>query len=92
LPSKTCQLKTFNQDSAEVRALCHQAAAQGDAEAQIYLGWMYFLGHGVKQDFPQALKWFGSASEQGEKINMQPQDIFQFMGGLMQFDEEDDAD
>jgi TPR repeat protein len=40
-------------------------AVQGDAEAQTSLGTMYSAGHGVPQDFQQALFWFRLAAKQG---------------------------
>jgi TPR repeat protein/class 3 adenylate cyclase len=40
------------------------AAARGDATAQAHLGFMYFRGFGVPQDYTQALQWFRKAAEQ----------------------------
>lgn len=40
-------------------------AEQGDANAQINLGVMYYNGDGVKQDKTEALKWVAKAAEQG---------------------------
>jgi TPR repeat protein len=42
------------------------AAEQGDAPAQLNLGWMYFEGKGVPQDYKTAVKWFRLAAEQGD--------------------------
>ena len=42
-----------------------QTAQQGDADAQIRLGWRYIRGDGVKQDQAEAVKWFSKAAEQG---------------------------
>ena len=41
------------------------AAEQGDADAQFYLGNMYYKGQGVKQDYAQAVKWHKAAAKQG---------------------------
>ena len=41
------------------------AAEQGDAEAQFYLGGLYYNGDGVLQDFIRAHKWFNIASVNG---------------------------
>ena len=39
-----------------------KAAEQGDAGAQYNLGFMYFNGSGVPQDFVQSYFWFGLAA------------------------------
>jgi len=64
-----------------------ESANQGDAEAQLRLGVMYFNGRGVPQDFVQAHMWNNLAatqgSEDGKKIRdsvekrMTPQQIAQ---------------
>jgi TPR repeat protein len=41
-------------------------AEQGDAYAQIYLGFMYANGYGVPQDDQAAVKWYRLAAEQGD--------------------------
>ncbi len=47
----------------------HQlAAAQGNAEAQLYLGNMYRQGKGVAQDYTEALKWLKLAAAQGDAL------------------------
>ncbi len=43
-----------------------KAAKQGVAEAQMYLGYCYFNGKGVKQDTTQAVYWIRKAAEQGD--------------------------
>ena len=40
-------------------------AAEGDAEAQFSLGFLYAQGMGVKQDFAEAIQWFQKAANQG---------------------------
>jgi TPR repeat protein len=40
-------------------------AAQGDADAQFTLGFLYSKGEGVPQDHAEALKWFRLAAAQG---------------------------
>ena len=42
-----------------------QAAEQGNAKAQFYLGVMYTNGQGVRQDDAQAVQWYRKAAEQG---------------------------
>ena len=41
-------------------------ARQGDASAQITLGFMYDKGQGVPQDYAEAVKWYRMAAEQGD--------------------------
>jgi hypothetical protein len=41
------------------------AADQGFASAQLYLGLMYDLGHGVPQDYQEAVPWYRLAAGQG---------------------------
>ncbi len=41
------------------------AAKQGDARAQIIVGMMYHDGHGVPQDYLQAMEWYLKAANQG---------------------------
>lgn len=43
-----------------------QRAKSGDAEAQYDLGWVYYEGEGVIQDYKEAVKWFRLAAEQGD--------------------------
>lgn len=40
-------------------------AEQGDARAQVNLGYMYAQGRGVSQDYTETLRWFRQAAEQG---------------------------
>lgn len=44
-----------------------QAAEQGNAKAQLYLGWMYDNGQGVRQDLALAQEWFGKACQNGNQ-------------------------
>ena len=41
-------------------------AEHGDADAQGYMGEMYYLGHGVPQSYVKAVKWYRKAAEQGD--------------------------
>ena len=45
-----------------------QRDAQGDAEVQLALGVMYFVGDGVPQDYAQARSWFEKAAAQGHAM------------------------
>ena len=42
-----------------------KSAQDGNAEAQSHLGNMYFVGHGVPQNYSEAVKWYRLAAEQG---------------------------
>lgn len=42
-----------------------RAADQGDAEAQYFLGDMYYTGEGVPQNYEEAVKWYRLAADQG---------------------------
>lgn len=42
------------------------SAEQGDKEAQSLLGFMYYSGEGVPQDYREAAKWYTMAAEQGD--------------------------
>ena len=46
----------------ELRAL----AEQGDARAQVALGFRYALGVGVPQDHAEAVRWYRLAADQGD--------------------------
>ena len=41
------------------------AGQQGNAGAQLDLGFMYDNGYGVPQDYTEAIKWYRKAAEQG---------------------------
>ena len=41
------------------------SAEQGDATAQLKLGYMYVKGEGVPQNYIEAVRWFRMAAEQG---------------------------
>ena len=59
------QTETAPTAPADVAALRVKANA-GDAGAQNYLGFAYFNGQGVPQDYAQAAAWFRKAAEQGD--------------------------
>ena len=40
-------------------------AEQGQAEAQFYLGLIYYMGQGISEDYAEAFKWFRKAADQG---------------------------
>ena len=46
---------------------CQKAAKQGNAEAQLELGFRYQKADGVKKDSYEAFKWFRKSAEQGNR-------------------------
>jgi len=40
-------------------------AQQGNAQAQTYIGYLYYNGEGVPTDYQEAAKWYRKAAEQG---------------------------
>jgi len=42
-------------------------AEQGDAKAQSHLGYLYYVGEGVTQDYSKAVEWYRKAATQGDK-------------------------
>src|SRR5690606_20905880 len=55
-------------DEALAFALYSEAAAAGDADAQVNLGLMYLDGRGTAPDLAQALHWTEQAAGQGHPI------------------------
>jgi len=53
-------------DFAIAVRLLRPLADQGNAEAQMKLGFMYVAGEGIPQDSVEALKWFRRAANQGQ--------------------------
>ena len=51
--------------SAQDYEATRHAAEQGDADAQVNLGYMYDNGRGVPQDDAEAVRWYRLAAEQG---------------------------
>ena len=57
-----------NGDYGTALRLYRPLAEQGDARAQVRLGFMYEMGRGVPQDYWQAGKWYRLAAEQGDAV------------------------
>ncbi len=51
-------------DNETAYRLWRPLAEKGVSEAQYNIGFMYFKGWGVQQDYAEAARWFGSAAEQ----------------------------
>ena len=52
-------------DYATAHRLLHPLAEQGDANAQLILGGMYYDGLGVPQDYAEAVRWYRLVADQG---------------------------
>ena len=55
---------TFGQDPDTITEI-RRLADQGDADAQVRLGAMYYQGQDVPQDDTEAIRWLRLAAEQG---------------------------
>jgi uncharacterized protein len=55
-------------DYTTAMQLLRPLADQGNADAQIYLGFMYLNGRGVPQDDAAAATWYRRAAEQGHPL------------------------
>ena len=53
-------------DYASALRLGRPMADQGASRAQLLLGLMYFNGHGVQRNDPEAMKWYRRAADQGD--------------------------
>ena len=63
------QMAAYSQEPVDYGQLTvaevQKPAEQGDPEAQVRLGFMYFYGQGVPQDGAEAVRWVRMAAEQG---------------------------
>jgi S1-C subfamily serine protease len=55
-------------DHEKALKLCHQAAEQGYAKAQLFLGLIYTWDKDVPIDYNKAAKWLLKAAEQGDSL------------------------
>ncbi len=68
-------LADLNAANATLRSGEHARAAEefkklaeeGDAKAQSHLGYLYYVGEGVPQDYAMAVKWYRKAAVQGDR-------------------------
>ena len=67
---KELNSKLRNKDATNKEALrwFHKAAEEGDAQAQLNLGFVYMNAHGVMQSDKEALRWWSKAAEQGNAM------------------------
>ena len=56
------------EDDVEAARWYRLAAEQGNAGAQVNLGFMYYQGEGVPEDDAEAMRWYQLAAEQGEVV------------------------
>jgi predicted RNase H-like HicB family nuclease len=70
VPSPFCgqEKKASDQKTNESLYEVHLAAEKGDAEAQASLGFMYFEGKRIPQDYAEAVRWYRMAAERGNAI------------------------
>lgn len=64
--SGTKVLDLLGKDDDRAVSFFRESAEQGDAVGQRRLGWSYYNGRGVPQDYEEAEKWFRLAAEQGD--------------------------
>jgi TPR repeat protein len=55
-------------DQVEAAKWFRKAAEQGDASAQLNIGFAYANGEGVAKDQAEAVKWYRKAAEQGDYL------------------------
>src|SRR5215475_5081226 len=53
-------------EPARAVTACRRLAEQGNIEAEVNLGAMYFNGWGVPADYAEAAKWYRKAADQGD--------------------------
>jgi hypothetical protein len=57
-------------DAVAAAVLLKPQAEQGVSEAQLALGYLYYVGRGVQQNHALAARWFNAAAAQGEAAAM----------------------
>jgi TPR repeat protein len=85
-------IRKIDASSPERKAIerFRERAKQGDADAQIYLGKVYFEGlRGVKRDSKEAAKWYRLAADQGNaSAQFSLGLMYEYGRGVKQSDEE----
>jgi len=54
-------------ESSQGVKLLQEAAERGDTDAKSNLGFCYYSGKGVEQDYSEAVKWWRKAVEQDDE-------------------------
>lgn len=75
-------------DKEETARWYLRAAAQGHQEAQLEIGYCFFNGEGVAQNYDEAIKWFRQAAEQGSPYAICQLSICHFAGCGVEKDEQ----
>lgn len=68
MAANDCASLINNEDFQAAFTSCRTAAEQGDAYAQVNLGWMYSTGTGTPKDATEAIIWYRLAAQQGDAI------------------------
>lgn len=68
LPATSTETNNANADNAKTEApkTTPKSLTRGLAEAQNAMGWHYYHGDGVKQNYEESFKWFSKAANLGE--------------------------
>lgn len=83
------KLHAQGQEVKQARMWWLKAAAQGQADAQLALGWLYEHGVAGPQDYGQAAAWYLKAAQQGNAIGQMSLGLFYHQGlGVPQDDVE----
>ena len=62
-------------DQPEIFLILRERADEGNAEAQLRLGFMYHDGTDVPQDYKEALRWYQAAADQGLAAGMETRSV-----------------
>lgn len=62
------QSSTEQTEDQKLFAEYMQTAKQGNADSQAMIGYLYYTGKGVSQDYVQAIAWFRKAANQGHVV------------------------
>ena len=65
----------MGEDDREAAVWYRKAANQGEADAQLHLGFKYANGQGVPKDWAKAYGWWSLAATQGEEMAVQAKDF-----------------
>lgn len=77
--SSSSQAEEMRSDQ-DVLAAVHSAAAQGDPNSQLLMGFLYELGYGVPQNFGKAVAWYSRAVQSGSESGLRRLGILTFFG------------
>ena len=82
--SATIYASTSDEDSTVFRENL-LPAQQGDAKAQVFVGYLYETGQGVNQDYIKAAEWYRRAAEKGNATaQMQLGNMYLYGRGVSQ--------